>query len=228
MEVRVDPDPLLVGPSQLAVRLTDADGKPVEGAEVRFQAAMGQAGTPLRAKAKPETGGEYTAPFVWTMAGDWTLAVTATLPGGGTAARELKLHVAEGAMEGMHGHDEAAHHHASSEGAEAHDHMGHHHAQRVPNHGATIQIVSPAEGATFKAGSDVKVEIRASNFHLGEDGNHWHLYVDGMSAQMIMGKMTTATVRGLTPGQHEIAVYLSNGKHEELEDGATVTITVTP
>jgi hypothetical protein len=33
-------------------------------------------------------------------------------------------------------------------------------------------------------------------------------------------------IRGLEPGRHEIAVYLSIDTHEELEDGDAITIEV--
>lgn len=97
---------------------------------------------------------------------------------------------------------------------------------RVPNQGATIRLLSPADGTTFKAGEEVVVEIEVENITLGDSGSHWHIYVDGSSWGMIMGNNMNEVVRGLEPGAHEIAVYLSLETHEELEDGDSVRITV--
>jgi hypothetical protein len=43
---------------------------------------------------------------------------------------------------------------------------------------------------------------------------------------MIEGGDLDHALRGLEPGEHQLSVSLSNGNHEELEDGAHVTITV--
>jgi hypothetical protein len=116
-------------------------------------------------------------------------------------------------------HDEEAEH------SDEHEHDEDESLERVPNNSAAIDIVSPAEGATFNAGDEVAVEVEVENFTLGE-GNHWHIYVDGSSWGMVMGENTDDTLRGLETGEHEISVYLSIDTHEELEDGDTVTIVV--
>ena len=97
---------------------------------------------------------------------------------------------------------------------------------RVPNNGASISLISPADGATFKSGEEVMVEVEVENITVGESGNHWHIYVDDHSWGMIMGRNTDEVLRGLEPGFHEIAVYLSIETHEELEDGDSVRITI--
>jgi hypothetical protein len=96
---------------------------------------------------------------------------------------------------------------------------------RVPNEGAVIRIVSPADGATFTTADDIVVEVETENFTLGE-GNHWELYVDDSRWSSVEGGATSEVIRGLEPGEHTIAVYLATGEHEELEEGATITITV--
>jgi hypothetical protein len=101
------------------------------------------------------------------------------------------------------------------------------HGHRVPNNGAVVRIIAPTSGDTFARGEEVIVEIETEQFPLGEDGNHWHVYVNGESWGMVMGANYTEVLRGLTPGQHQISVYLSNAAHEDLEDGDAVTITVT-
>ena len=97
---------------------------------------------------------------------------------------------------------------------------------RVPNNGASISLISPADGATFKSGEEVMVEVAVENITVGESGNHWHIYVDDQSWGMIMGRNMDEVLRGLEPGVHEIAVYLSIETHEELEDGDSVRITI--
>lgn len=233
MRLEVDPNPPDVGPSHLTVTLTGADGMPVNGANLEIEGSMTHAGMqPLRAKARAGAGGTYEAPFVWPMAGDWSLTVTASLSDGQVATRQFNLTVAEEMSMGEHSHEHGEeagkHKHAPGMAMEAagQGHGDHGHPARVANEGAAIRILSPVDGETFGEKADVRVEIETENFNLGEDGNHWHIYVDGASARMIMGKMTTAVLRDLAPGQHEISAYLSIGTHEELEDGAMVTITV--
>ena len=87
-------------------------------------------------------------------------------------------------------------------------------------------IVSPQDRAVFASESEVKIEIETESFTLGDEGQHWHLYVDDQPGRMIMGKINDAVLRDLEPGQHEISAYLSNGSHQDLEEGAAVTIMV--
>lgn len=97
---------------------------------------------------------------------------------------------------------------------------------RIANEGALVRITSPADGATFRAGEQIIVEIETENFELGKDGNHWHVYVDGSSWGMIIGANQNEALSGIEPGEHEISVYLSIDTHEELEQGDSITITV--
>ncbi|MCI0649478.1 MAG: DUF6130 family protein, partial [Chloroflexi bacterium] len=100
------------------------------------------------------------------------------------------------------------------------------HEERIPNDGAVIRIVSPADGATFAEGEEVTVEVEVEQFVLGQDGNHWHIHVDGESWSNIEGEDTSDVLRSLEPGEHEIEVILANGEHQDLEEGDTVTIVV--
>lgn len=104
--------------------------------------------------------------------------------------------------------------------------IGEYIAGRIPNEGAAIHLISPQDGDAVEAGGEVKVEIECHNFELGQCGNHWHLYVDGQSPRMIIGKSKQVILRDLKPGQYQIAAYLAVGSHTELEDGTTVTIMV--
>ncbi len=94
----------------------------------------------------------------------------------------------------------------------------------VPNNGAEVKLVSPAEGAVVAAGADIPVTIATVNFPIGENGNHWHIYLDGTPI-MVMGG-NTFVLQNLSSGQHTIEVFLSLGTHENLEKGDSHTITV--
>ena len=128
--------------------------------------------------------------------------------------------------------EEHAMEHEEHEGDEEHarEHNGdeeHEHSEaRIPNNGAVIRITAPADGDVVKEGDDLVVEVETENFVLGEDGSHWHIYVDGISHGMIVGGDLDHVLRGLEPGQHEISAHLAIGTHEELEEGASITITV--
>lgn len=96
--------------------------------------------------------------------------------------------------------------------------------QFVPNDGATVRIAAPANEASFKSSDTVPVIIETTNFTIGEIGNHWHIYLDG-SPIMVMGG-NIFNLQNLSVGHHDIQVYLSNGHHEDLEQGDQVTIMV--
>ena len=98
----------------------------------------------------------------------------------------------------------------------------------VPNNGVTVRITSPADGAIFKAGEDIVVEVAFENFALGASGNHWHILVDGAEYTMVTGVATSEVLKGIQAGKHEIAVAMSNSNHQELEDGDMVMIEVQP
>jgi hypothetical protein len=117
------------------------------------------------------------------------------------------------------------------ESTQEQDHAGGEHdeepAQRIPNNGAVIDIISPADDATFQQGEDIVVEVEVENFDLTVEGAHWHLYVDGSVYAQVLEGPTKEVIRGLEPGEHKIETYLGLPTHEELEDGGSITITVT-
>lgn len=132
----------------------------------------------------------------------------------------------EPAMEEM-AHDEEMTH---DEGMAHDEAMAHEddHSQRIPNpHGAAVSITAPADGTTFAAADEVLVEVNVENFDLAQDGNHWHVYVDGSSWGMVTGGNTDQPLRGLEPGMHEISVFIAGGDHIEFEDGDSIMITIT-
>lgn len=115
---------------------------------------------------------------------------------------------------------------------EDHEHENNHEHEEgeshdmIPNDGATIRLISPADGATFAHDEDIVVEVEVENFAIGQDGNHWHIFVGDSEYAMVMGENTDDVIRGLEPGEHTITVRLANGDHQDLEDGDSVTITV--
>jgi hypothetical protein len=75
--------------------LTDVSGAPVQGASVSLQGDMSHAGMqPVLAEAGAAANGVYEAQWMWTMAGDWFVTVTAALPDGRTLVRRFDLTVA--------------------------------------------------------------------------------------------------------------------------------------
>jgi hypothetical protein len=118
------------------------------------------------------------------------------------------------AMEGDHDHEDD-------------DHSDHDDGEigTIPNNGAVISITSPADGDTVAA-DDFVVEVNVENFALGEDGNHWHIMIDGTVWGMTMGEDTSFVVNGVEPGEHVVTVTLSNGEHIDLEEGDEITVTV--
>ncbi len=95
-DVQVELKPLaekVVGPATLEVALRDAQGQPVEGAEVSVRGDMSHAGMkPVLASSKPAGGGLYrTEGFQFTMAGDWIITATVVLPGGEKLERTFNV-----------------------------------------------------------------------------------------------------------------------------------------
>jgi len=81
--VTVQPAATAVGETNLTITLTDASGQPVTDAEVAVRGDMSHAGmTPVLRSGLAEEPGVYTAPFEWTMAGDWIVTVDFTLADG--------------------------------------------------------------------------------------------------------------------------------------------------
>ncbi len=130
----------------------------------------------------------------------------------------------QGAPQSNDEHEDEAEHEEDGEHEEGDEHDDG--AETVPNNGAIIHILSPADGATFAEGEEVVVEVEVENFDLA-DGAHWHIYVDGGSWGMVMDGHTDQALRGLEVGEHEIEVFLAGADHIQLEEGDSIHITVT-
>jgi hypothetical protein len=95
VEVRVAPTPPAVGPARIVLAVTDPEGAPVEGAQVRVDATMDHPGmVPVLGTAEDRGGGNHVIPALeFSMAGDWILFVRIRLPDGQEAIREHRLRV---------------------------------------------------------------------------------------------------------------------------------------
>ena len=95
MELTLDPDPPLFGrTSELTVVLTDADGAPIDNADLTIKGDMTHAGmVPVIVETDSSQDGVYTTRFDWSMSGDWIVTITAELPDGRTAVRTFELAV---------------------------------------------------------------------------------------------------------------------------------------
>lgn len=92
--VTAQPAATAVGETQLRITLTAADGRPVSDAAVQVRGDMSHAGmVPVLRTALPNDAGVYTAPFEWTMAGDWVLTVEFTLADGRTGTETFDFSI---------------------------------------------------------------------------------------------------------------------------------------
>ena len=82
--------------------------------------------------------------------------------------------------------------------------------------GSKLMIKSPAAGAIV--GSDVEVVYELTK---GSQATHAHCFVDGEYQKGWKG-----TVKGMSPGTHEIKVVAANKDHETLAAEAAITVEV--
>lgn len=88
----LSPEPPQIGPSLVTVTLLDANGKPIEKAEVELEANMSHAGmVPVFAPAREVAPGDYAASVEFTMGGDWFILVRSQLPDGRSFERRIDL-----------------------------------------------------------------------------------------------------------------------------------------
>ena len=88
----ISPQPPRVGPTTITLRLADASGKPVTGADVEMEGNMSHAGmTPVLAHANEIEPGRYSSTIELSMAGDWYFVVHMTLPDGRKLERQFEI-----------------------------------------------------------------------------------------------------------------------------------------
>ena len=100
---------------------------------------------------------------------------------------------------------------------------GHDHGERLPANGASVKIISPLHNAVLDRDT-VIVRVETMNWPLGEEGHHWHLYVNGKEQGMSQGNSPALQARDLQPGQNIIEATLSNELHQELDAIDRITI----
>jgi hypothetical protein len=84
--------PPTVGPAALTLSLSGPDRRPVLGARLKVEGTMSHPGmAPVFADAEDLGQGRYRVPLHFTMAGDWILLVSGTLPGGRTIERRIDV-----------------------------------------------------------------------------------------------------------------------------------------
>jgi hypothetical protein len=86
-----------VGRDALLVTVTEVDGRPVRGAQVRAVGNMNHAGmTPSQGEASEEIEpGVYRILIAWTMGGDWYVDVQVTALDGRTTTRTAEFTVGD-------------------------------------------------------------------------------------------------------------------------------------
>jgi len=92
IEQTILPEPARVGPATISLKLTDAGGKPVTGAQIAIEADMSHAGMrPVFAQAMEAEPGRYQARVEFPMAGDWVVLLHIALPGGKKLERQIDV-----------------------------------------------------------------------------------------------------------------------------------------
>jgi hypothetical protein len=94
LDLAVIPSPPSTGPTLLQIQITDPDGEPPGNFNLSIRGDMSHAGMePVIVEDARGEAGIYAIPFEWTMAGDWFVTITATLPDGRTLMRTLPVQV---------------------------------------------------------------------------------------------------------------------------------------
>ena len=92
LEHEITPQPHKAGPATITLKLSDAGGTPLKGAQVRLEGNMSHAGmSPIFSDAKEAGPGRYEASIEFTMGGDWIMLVHITLPDGRKLQRQFEI-----------------------------------------------------------------------------------------------------------------------------------------
>lgn len=90
----VEGEPVM-GPYQWQITLRDQSGAAIDDAVITLRGDMNHAGmVPVESTATGFGDGIYLADFEWTMAGEWFVVVTATLPDGRVKSETFTYSVA--------------------------------------------------------------------------------------------------------------------------------------
>ncbi|MBM4423300.1 MAG: hypothetical protein FJ030_07895 [Chloroflexi bacterium] len=90
----------------------------------------------------------------------------------------------------------------------------------------TISLVAPADNSAAQGDRlEVTIAVEGIDEHDAES-LHWHLYADDEELIMLPLSQTTATVTGLSNGEHTIKVAIAGSDHSEIGEPAQAKITV--
>jgi hypothetical protein len=91
IQLEGQPHSFRVGPETVSLKLIDALGKPIPGAQVSLEGNMSHAGMPPVFSKAPEVGpGTYRGVVELSMAGDWIITVRARLADGQQVERQFE------------------------------------------------------------------------------------------------------------------------------------------
>lgn len=89
---QIIPETPQVGTATIPITLIDSAGKLIEGAEINLEGNMSHPGMqPVMSRAEEIRPGRYSAPFEFTMAGDWFIIIRATLPDSTRVERQIDI-----------------------------------------------------------------------------------------------------------------------------------------
>lgn len=92
IDYQIEPQPPHVGPAAITLKIFDATGKPVSGADVRLEGNMTHAGmAPSFGAAKEIAPGQYRTTLDFSMGGDWIILVQVTMPAGNKIERQFAV-----------------------------------------------------------------------------------------------------------------------------------------
>jgi nitrogen fixation protein FixH len=95
LSLALDPATPTVGETVLIISLQDANGKPIDNAQLDIRGDMTHAGMlPVIRNSDTSSEGVYRVPFEWTMSGDWFVEISATLPDNTTFKQTFEYMVA--------------------------------------------------------------------------------------------------------------------------------------
>ena len=87
-DLAIEPATPAIGDATLLVTVFASDGEPIDDATLDVRGDMTHGGMiPVIREGIRSSDGIYRIPFEWTMGGDWTITVDATLPDGRTASQ---------------------------------------------------------------------------------------------------------------------------------------------
>lgn len=90
LKITLEAASLKTGPTTLMITVLDAEGKPINDAQIEARGDMSHAGmAPSLGRVEKGIEGRYSMAFQWTMGGDWVVTVTVTLTDGRSTSQQF-------------------------------------------------------------------------------------------------------------------------------------------